>query len=880
MGGHTLNKDTLQILLRYLRAFCDDDRAALLSLRSDLAKSAADSARALGLLGGYLVEPETGEWRSLAQQRRLCREWSVKVPADAVWWPALWSDTRLCLPEQDHPVSSGTSWLTGQVDGLFPALASTSLPVGEYPYWALRPVRSQQFRLDLDAGQRPSEPLAACAYDLIDDSVARAEFIDELDRFRARLNNAGRMARALDYAALIEYFSAMMHGRNSRVDAATLLFRALKAAVYHRAAVYLDRYSPDHHALLQRLEVRLGNTGEIPELIEAPALAVWLHVHDAWIEPVTSWAPLVEGLYRPSSWADHLRVPPDVESAQARRLAVLFELAFADVAPDPERGLSEVEAPLADLLPEALLQLLACDQEAGDQLIMAKDILNDLGGIETGWDTPPRELIRLTHRQISPYPELQHDTVEPNSSMNVATGRTADLVGDLKEKLEAQHGDRTLLWVTDADRVFEFVQALSASKDAERNDLMRRFAQLLLTSARHEDRYPEEIQGMMDSLNPLIFALASTGDEGLESMIAPTMRYLLTAGPNRDPGPYAALLLRAITIVHSKHHRYEHAEQWLGTAWRVIRPTLNTEVDSEGFIKKREAAQQVALQASGMYMRIMEFRLADPAHRRASGARAEAAWRELRLLARLGLGAVGFALNELTMINDVFGLLDQPSRTQASSNAWSVHTRCMYIRALLLQATLEAVEADRRGTGELHRQWERERMRVFLDAVPLLYAEATHWPLTQNNINELTRAALHYAFLSGMSFLQPSAGPTPLPRHLTAARMQPGPDGTAEPRFDVDGATQYLLDQGHDAGILASITHPEVHAALERRSRPFPATDGRGGNSPYRLWLETEEQIDKLRRAIRLERRPQGVGVVAAQRWQMGQDWASWRWTM
>jgi len=202
----------------------------------------------------------------------------------------------------------------------------------------------------------------------------------------------------------------------------------------------------------------------------------------------------------------------------------------------------------------------------------------------------------------------------------------------------------------------------------------------------------------------------------------------------------------------------------------------------------------------------------------------------------------------------------------------------MYMRALLLRATLEAVEADRRGVGEPHRQWERGRVRVFLDAVPLLYTEATRWKLTQNNINELTRTALHYAFLSGMNFLEPSAGPTPLPPHLRAPRVWPGHTGMAELRFDVDATTQYLLNQGHDAGILASITHPEVRAALERRSQPTPAAGRRVEDSPYRLWLETEERIDELRRGIRLERMPRGVGVVTAERWQMDQDWANWRW--
>ena len=878
VSRHALNKAALQILLRYLRAFCDDDQVALVSLRSALAGSVADPDGLLGLIGGYLVDPETGGWRPLPQLRRLCREWGLSVPKNASWWPDLWAHTRLCLAEQDRPIGHSESWLAEQADGLFPAIAFPSLPVGEYPYWALRLAQSQQFKQTLSTGQRPGEPLAACAYDLTYDPVARAEFLDELDRFRARMSNAGRMARALDYGALIEFFSKMMRRPGCRADAAVLLFRALKAAVYHRAVVYLDRCGPEYRVLLQRLEIRLGATKEIPELTEAPALAVWLHVHDSWIEPVTSWAPLVHGLYRPSSWVDHLRVPSDVETAQARRLAVLFELAFADVAPDPGRGLSDLEAPLADLLPQALLQLLACDQEAGDQLIMANDILNELGSVEEDPTTAPWQLIRLTSRLARPDLQPQRRTAQHSSPNGAAVG-TADLVDELRAWLNTRRNDRAPLWVTDADRVFDYAAALSASNDRDRHALMRRFTELLLAGARQDDRYPDEIQGMMDSLNPLVFSLASTGDEGLESMLAPTMRYLLLDS-NRDPGPYASLLLRAITIVHSKHHRYTHAEQWLGTAWRWVRPSLNLEVGSAGFVKKREAAQQVALQASGMYMRMLEFRLADPAHRRATPSRADVTWRELRLLAKLGLGSAGFALNELTKIDEVFELPERRSRAQASSKAWLVNTRCMYMRGLLLQATLEAVEADRCGTGELYERWERERMQVFLNAVPLLYREATSRPLSQTYLNELTRIALHYAFLSGMKLLPPGAGPTPLPPHLKAPKAWPGPNGRVEYRFDVHRATQDLLDQGHDAGILASIAHPEVRAALARRSRPRPIRDSGVEDSPYQEWLETEERIDKLRRAIRLDRMPQGVGAVAAERWQMGQDWASWRWTM
>ena len=41
VSRHALNKAALQILLRYLRAFCDDDQVALVSLRSALAGSVA-----------------------------------------------------------------------------------------------------------------------------------------------------------------------------------------------------------------------------------------------------------------------------------------------------------------------------------------------------------------------------------------------------------------------------------------------------------------------------------------------------------------------------------------------------------------------------------------------------------------------------------------------------------------------------------------------------------------------------------------------------------------------------------------------------------------------------------------------------------------------
>jgi hypothetical protein len=152
----------------------------------------------------------------------------------------------------------------------------------------------------------------------------------------------------------------------------------------------------------------------------------------------------------------------------------------------------------------------------------------------------------------------------------------------------------------------------------------------------------------------------------------------------------------------------------------------------------------------------------------------------------------------------------------------------------------------------------------------------------------LTRVSMHYAFLTGMKFLGPkTAGPNKLPPHLVRPVIAPGPTGDGEPRFDLARATAHLLDEGHDAGVLACIAHPEVRAALDSRSRPVqprrPADTSRpsyraGPDSPYLSWLKGEEQIARLRRKLRLDLMPRRAESFTTARSSMRQDWGNWRW--
>jgi hypothetical protein len=121
-------------------------------------------------------------------------------------------------------------------------------------------------------------------------------------------------------------------------------------------------------------------------------------------------------------------------------------------------------------------------------------------------------------------------------------------------------------------------------------------------------------------------------------------------------------------------------------------------------------------------------------------------------------------------------------------------------------------------------------------------------------VNELTRSAMHYAFMSGMRPLHPDDdSPAPLPRHLSGGIPRRGADGRSYYDFDLDEATNQLLRWDNNAGILACISMKEVRAVLERRSIPADVLRERGlgrealrDTSPYRQWVRRDSQLSKL----------------------------------
>ncbi len=70
--------------------------------------------------------------------------------------------------------------------------------------------------------------------------------------------------------------------------------------------------------------------------------------------------------------------------------------------------------------------------------------------------------------------------------------------------------------------------------------------------------------------------------------------------------------------------------------------------------------------------------------------------------------------------------------------------------------------------------------------------------------------------------------------------------------FDADAAGAYLARHSADAGILVSVTHPRLRAALTRRSHPRDPSIWNDDVDPYRCWFENNQNLAR-RRDIRRE---------------------------
>ncbi|WP_285790358.1 hypothetical protein [Micromonospora sp. NBRC 101691] len=692
---------------------------------------------------------------------------------------------------------------------------------------------------------------------LLDDRQRRAHLAEALAEDQRRTPSFGAHSRSEFIARLRPGGGLQPH---HLLTVGTLLYRAWKLAMYCRVAHYLDvRYPAWRDPTRWNVQLPLGDGGrlhvvtaeplpgpvpeEAPRLLKRlPVPALWLGLWDQWVEPFdcvfADLAPLAER-------GPRLRgmVPEDKGNLGVRaKLAAFVELAAADIRPPLE---ATPFRPVTRWTPAQRLFLSAVATmvdyaEVAAEVHAARDP-------QPSW-TPPRQ-------RIVPVTEVP-GAAERDEAQR---GRDERQIIDLQASLEHHEVDRRYgqsaadaarTYFSDPDRLHEWAVVLRRHED--RDVRLRLTRQLIVPlTARVRDLGDDDvaIADIMNTVQMLSFDISTLAPEETDRVFLP----LIAALPAGVGGPFVANVLRSIAIQHSKAHRYPDAQRWMLRAqqWLRVRQVSGRSRRYDGEIQQlHEARQQVALQANGLYVRIVEWLLSHPkyATRSYGGKRA---FERLREFATHALRYAGDAYGELELIQRQYTLPSTKTKARAATLAWVTNTRCMFMRALLLRAMLHLVEADSAYLTAEERPEARKSAAVLLDYVPILYRETTSSPLAAAHVNELTRIALHYGFLTGQRFLPPG-NPTIVPEHLARSRPGSARDGSVG-RFDLTGASNYLIRQGHDAGILASITYEPAIAVLQRHS--LPTTDipdgphGRRDRPPsYREWLGETDLARKLAR--------------------------------
>ncbi|MFE9655200.1 hypothetical protein [Micromonospora sp. NPDC006431] len=644
------------------------------------------------------------------------------------------------------------------------------------------------------------------------------------------------------------------------------LYRAWKLAIHSRVAQYLDVRYPgwrDPHRL--NVLVPLGDGGRLdgmgrtpmpgPSPADAsllwyrlPVPALWVALWDRWVEPVDcSYSSLSAITYRGAAWRGLLQEDKGGPGIRAK-LAALVELAAADVRPplesSPVRSVTRWTA--------AQLLFLQAVSVTLDYAEAASDLAQTFAPTRRPepWRAPRQ-------RPASPQVRPGQDDRAPTPD---ELRRKDDLrLDELDDRLlvysraaERRHlpGAAASRYFSDADELHEWSLALRRCPDRDlRLDLTRRLVKPLAWRLRDLQLDDAAITDIMNSVQMLASDMTVLAPGETESLFWPVIAHL----PTGRGGPFVANVLRSIAIQHSKVHRYLDAQMWLQWAnnWLEVREEgqlyRTNEVEA---IQLHEATQQVALQATGLHLRILEWLLCHPKYSTLAAHERPRALERLLSISTQALQYAGTAYTELERIQQNFKLPTTKIKERAATQAWVTNTRCMFMRALLLRAMLHLVEA---GSEHLHpgaRQEAEEQARHLRDFVPRLYAETTVDVLPANFVNELTRIALHYAFLTGQRFLPPGR-PSALPEHL--ARPVPGSShGSSRGRLDVLGASHHLIEQGHNAGILTSITYPPAREVLQRHSIPAEIREGawRRMDVPpsYQEWLRDRDLAMRLSR--------------------------------
>jgi hypothetical protein len=823
--------------------------------------SPAELANRMAAVGGYLIDSRSGEWLRLGALRERLLDWLEPEENPVAAWVARNQCPGLLTPERMARYAAAPepeAGLAERVLAELPAAPSATWPTASYSYWPLNVKSGAELQRALSTGKELSDPLQWRAQQIVHDLRARADFI----RLLRNRGPSDDPMRDLDREGLFDYFAKLFDRRDQHSPVAALIYRALKAAAYRRVGQYLDCIVPGERQRALDADLRMGEDyfTQVVDRVN-PLVMAWLSVENYWLDdmrtPRGAETPLIG------------RRPPTSRVRQAPtapfRLAALFELAFDDIEPRPGRACAPLEAGAGHMVTDCLFEMLWADDQAAAQLdgaVLAKQLPGP------AWAGGPRMLaVAEPPPDRSPQharADRQDAAVADGASAARASRRQAEVISMLRDLVEARPGQRSSRWLQQTEFVHEAAAALQAGSGLTKPEVHQVGADLarhVVYDIKTDACRPDDLVYHVSILSMLGIVLSGAKQHHLDALYLPAIRRLRMW--RRQEGlsfPLLPTLERSVTIVHSKDNNFRDAEDQLLHAFEYLDHVLRTTSrdDEAAYINAREAAHQVALQASGMYMRLTELYLAEPVLLLEYPE--EERWRILRETCWLGLKSSAYAYQELKYIEDAFDLPPQKIISRSATKRWHINTRCMHMRGLLLEAMLNAVEVAR-APAQRRPDLEQGTVRPLVDEVPTVYREATSvdvgftsWgSASPDMVNELTRIAMHYAFMSGMRPLRPGDSPTRLPPHLSGGVPRLGADGRSYYDFDLNGATDQLLRWNNDAGILACISIPEVSAVLERRSIPADMLRDTGLRreelrkvSPYRQWVNRDTELRKL----------------------------------
>jgi hypothetical protein len=817
----------------------------------------------MSTIGGYLVDSRSGEWLRLAPLRGRIIDWlkpeDNRVNARLVLsrYPGLLTPERHRRYSErntrDAEVSEAAADLVDQQSNELSPEASATWPTSGFAYWRLNVKSGGELNNALSLDQEPTDPLQRRAEQIVNDIRVRSNFVRLL---RHRGPSDDRM-HDLDRDALFDYFTDLLERGGQHSSAVAIVYRALKAATYQRVGQYLDCIVPGERERALQADLRMGDDyfTLVVDLVN-PLVAAWLSVENYWLDDIRADRGVVTPLIG-------RQVPPGRAAeapARSLQLAALFELAYDDIEPRTDRVWAPVEAAAGHMVTDCLFELLLADDEAAAQLDGAV-LSNQLPG-------PVRpsgaRLLTVAEPRSSRSPEHGRAERRDGAAASRAPRRQTEVVSMLRDLAAAPPGRQTTRWLQQVEFVHEAATALQTGGGLTMPEVYRVGADLaghVVHDIGVNAHHPDELVHHVSILSMLGILLSAAKEYHLDILYRPALRRLRARSEQEGLSfPLLPTLERSITIMHSKDNNFRDAEDQLLRAIGYLNHVLKTTPpdDETAYINARESAQQIALQASGMYMRLTELYLAEP--ELLAELAAEERWRVLRETCWLGLKSSAYAYQELKYIEKAFTLPDRKIISRSATKRWYINTRCMHMRGLLLQAMLNAVEVDR-APARLRPELEQGTVRALVDAVPEVFREATSvdvsftsWGSTSPAmVNELTRSAMHYAFMSGMRPLLPGDSPAPLPQHLSGGIPRRGADGRTCYDFDLNGATDQLRRWDNNAGILACIRMPKVRAVLERRSIQADVLRERGigrealrDTSPYRQWVRRDPELRRL----------------------------------